>query len=167
MRNIYLVGMMGSGKSETARALAEILSMKAVDLDDLIVQEERRSINEIFEENGEAYFREVEAKILRHVSVKKNQVIATGGGTVLREDNRHVLLQTGKVIYLKTTLEMLWERLKGMKDRPLLKSADPKIVLERIFEERRPYYECFEDWVDTDMKTPEDVAREIAEMLEE
>ncbi|MBI4972054.1 MAG: shikimate kinase [Candidatus Omnitrophica bacterium] len=167
MRNIYLVGMMGSGKSETGSALAEILGMKAVDMDDLIVQEERRSLNEIFEQKGEAYFRELESRILGQISIKKNQVIATGGGSVIRDDNRHVMLQTGKVIYLKSSLDVLWDRLQGMKDRPLLKTADPKVVLERIFEERRKYYECFEDAVDTDFKTPEDVAREIAATLED
>ena len=128
MRNIYLVGMMGSGKTETARALAKILSLHAVDLDELITGEEKRSINKIFEVDGEAYFREVESRILAQVSIKKNQVVATGGGTVLKESNRHILLQTGHVIYLRTRLEMLAERLKSMKDRPLLKAADPKIV---------------------------------------
>lgn len=166
MRNIYLVGMMGSGKTETAKALAEILGMKAVDLDDLIVQEERRSVNEIFEEKGESHFREVEARVLRQVSIKKNLVIATGGGTVLRENNRKILMQTGKVFYLKASLEMLWDRLQSMKDRPLLKVAEPRVVLERIYEERRPCYEVFEYQVDTDLKTPEDVAREISEILE-
>ena len=162
MRNIYLVGMMGSGKTETARALAKKMGCAAVDLDELIVQEERRSINKIFEEDGEAYFREVESRILRQISIRKNQVIATGGGTVLSEENRHILLQTGHVFYLRTRLEILAKRLKSMKDRPLLKSADPQIVMERIFEERRPFYECFENIVNTDLKTPEEVAREIA-----
>lgn len=166
MRNIYLVGMMGSGKTETALALAEILGMKAVDLDDLIVQEERRSINEIFDQKGEAYFRDAESRGLRQVSIKKNLVVATGGGTILREDNRKILLQTGKVFYLSASLEILWERLQSMQDRPLLKVAEPKVVLERIYEERRPYYEMFENQVDTDLKTPEDVAREISEILE-
>lgn len=165
MRNIYLVGMMGSGKTETARALARKFGMKAVDLDDLIVEEELRSINEIFEKKGEPYFRDLETKVLQQISIKKNLVVATGGGTVLAEKNRRILLQTGRVIYLKTNINVLWERLKQMKDRPLLKAADPGIVLERIYEERRPFYESFEDHVTTDGKTPEEVAQEIEEIL--
>ncbi len=167
LRNVYLVGMMGSGKTETAEELAKLLDMKAVDLDDLIVDEEGKTINEIFDQKGEAYFREVESKVLSRISVKKNQVIAAGGGTVLRESNRKILLQTGKVFYLKTSLEILWERLKTMQDRPLLKAPDPKVVLERIFEERRPFYESFENQVITDYKSPHEVAREIAEILED
>ncbi len=165
MKNIYLVGMMGSGKTETGSALAEILGFKPVDLDSLIVEEEGRSINEIFDQSGEPYFREVESKILERISMKKKQVIATGGGIVLREENRRTMMQNGRVFYLKTNLDILIDRLKYMSDRPLLRAADPKVVLERIYEERRPLYESFEDQVDTDLKTPEDVAREIDEIL--
>ena len=166
-KNIYLVGMMGSGKTETAKGLAEILGMKAIDMDELVVREEGCSINQIFEEKGEAYFRDVESRVLRQISIKKNLVVATGGGTVIREENRKVLSQTGKVFYLRSSMDILWDRVKEMKDRPLLRVSEPKVVLERIYEERRPYYEAFEYQIDTDLKTPEDVAREIAKMVEE
>ena len=166
MRNIYLVGMMGSGKSETAKALARLLGMKSVDLDELIVQTEKQTINEIFERKGEPYFREVESRVLAEVSIHKNQVVATGGGTVLAEKNRKVLLQTGKIIYLKAGLGTLLARVQSKKDRPLLKSQDPLVVLERIFIERKPLYESFEEQIETDGKTPVEVAREIADMLE-
>ncbi|MBI4398864.1 MAG: shikimate kinase [Candidatus Omnitrophica bacterium] len=165
MKNIYLVGMMGSGKTETARALAALLGSKAVDLDALITERERRGINEIFDKEGESYFRDVESRILSDLSIKKNLVIATGGGTVLRESNRKALLQTGKVFYLETSLVVLWERLKMMRDRPLLQSAEPRVVLERILEERQPLYEVFENRVTTDYKTPDEVAREISKIL--
>lgn len=162
MKNIYLVGMMGSGKTTTGRALAKLLSIPFVDLDDEIEDDAGRSINEIFKREGEAYFRTIESKLLAQVSHGSNQVIGTGGGIVLNPSNSERMKSTGSVIYLKTSLEILWERVKEKTDRPLLATSNPRQTLTELFKIRAPLYEAAcETMFITDRKSPEAVAREI------
>ena len=162
MRNVYLIGMMGSGKTTSGRALAKLLSVSFVDLDDQIVEREGSSINEIFEKKGEPHFRKVETELLNQVSKTTNQVVATGGGIVLNSSNSDRMRNTGSAIYLKTSLDVLWERVKEKKDRPLLKSSDPRKSLADLFYKRTPLYESSADKVFlSDYKSPETVALEI------
>lgn len=164
MKNIYLVGMMGSGKSSTGRELARLLSLSFVDLDDWIEAQARKSVNEIFESEGEAYFRKLESELLNQVSSRTDQIVATGGGVVLNPANRDVMRKSGTVFYLKASLEMLWERVKHNRTRPLLATADPKASLADLFRRRTPLYETVADGtVVTDQKSPESAAREIYE----
>ncbi len=166
MSNVYLVGMMGSGKSVTAKKLAALLGCGFVDLDQWIEERHHRSINEIFEKEGEAFFRGEESEILKEVCGAGPRVVATGGGTVLRPENVERMRATGKIIFLAATLEVLWERVKAKKDRPLLKGQDPKASLAGIFQVRRPVYEKVCDFsVNTDGQTAEAVARKIMEAL--
>lgn len=165
MKNVYLIGMMGSGKTITGRALAKILSVPFVDLDDQIVQTAGHSINEIFKNEGEPYFRHLETDALTKVSGLKNQVVATGGGIVMDPKNREQLKKTGLVIYLKTDLETLWQRVKRKTDRPLLATANPKQTFIELFQKRAPLYmEAAERVVVTDQKSSEAVAEEINQM---
>lgn len=153
---------MGSGKTSSGRLLARLLSVSFVDLDDQIVEETGQSINDIFRTKGEAYFRKVESELLLRASKTTDRVIATGGGIVLKRENHARMKETGTVVYLKTSLEVLWERVKHNKERPLLATADPKKTLEGLFWQRSPLYEAAADAVFlTDRKTPETVAREI------
>ena len=162
MKNVYLIGMMGSGKTTSGRALAKLLAVSFVDLDDRIVEEAGHSINDIFKTEGEPYFRGVETKLLTRLSKLENQVVATGGGVVLDSSNREHMRNTGLVIYLKTSLDVLWERVKEKKDRPLLKSSDPKESLKDLFYKRTPLYESSSDkFFLTDHKLPEAVGLEI------
>ena len=162
MKNIYLIGMMGSGKSTSGRALAKLLALSFIDLDDRIVEQTGRSINDIFKTEGESFFRDVESKLLVQVSRETDQVVATGGGIVLNPLNREHMKDTGVVIYLKTNLDVLWERVKGKKDRPLLGLSDPKKSLADLFHKRAPLYEASSDQVFvTDHKSSEAVALEI------
>ncbi len=159
---MYLIGMMGSGKTTSGRALAKLLSVPFVDLDDQIIEHEGASINEIFGKKGEPHFRKVEAELLKQVSKTTNQVVATGGGVVIESSNREQMQNSGSVIYLKTSLDVLWERVRQKKDRPLLKSSDPKKSLADLFYKRTPLYETSsENFFLTDHKSPEAVAREI------
>ncbi len=159
---MYLIGMMGSGKTTSGRALAKLLSIPFVDLDDRIVEYEGESINEIFEKKGEPHFRKVETELLGQVSKIENQVVATGGGIIINPLNSERMRNTGFVIYLKTSLDILWERVKQKKDRPLLKSSDPKKSLADLFCKRTPLYESSSKKVFlTDHKSPEAVALEI------
>ena len=162
MKNVYLIGMMGSGKTSSGRALAKLLALPFIDLDDRIVDYVGHSINDIFKMEGESYFRNVESKLLLQVSHASDQVVATGGGIVLNPSNGDRMKNTGLVIYLKTSLNVLGERVKEKKDRPLLVASNPKRALADLFHERTPLYEEHADKIFlTDRKSPEAVALEI------
>ena len=166
MSNIYLVGMMGSGKSVTGKRLAPMLGSEFVDLDNWIEKRTGRPIREIFEKEGEPYFREQEAALLKEASGTGPRVVATGGGAVLRPENVERMRETGKVVYLEASLETLWKRVKEKNDRPLLKNGEPKQALARILGEREALYKTTCDFrVNTDGQKAERVAREIFEIL--
>ena len=166
MRNIYLVGMMGSGKSVTGKRLAIKLGYGFVDLDELAQHKSGKSINEIFETAGEKVFRDLESQILKDTAASEMKVVATGGGTVLRYANVELMKVTGKIIYLETSPEMIWQRIGDKKDRPLLKGGKPKEKLLEIYAYRKPVYEgCSNKTVNTDGKTAGMVADEIFEWM--
>jgi shikimate kinase len=158
--------MMGSGKTVTGEALADLLDYVFVDLDAEIQVKEGRSIPEIFSGSGEPYFRDVESSVLEHFSKQGGQVIATGGGIVLREGNVKRMKITGKVVLLKASAESLWQRVRYSKDRPLLNKPDPLGTLRQILKDREILYENAGHFsVVTDGKIAEDIASEIQEML--
>lgn len=123
--NLYLVGMMGCGKSTTGRALAQQLGYGFVDTDDLITQLTGQAITDIFAESGEAHFRQVESKVLSEVAAHTKLVVATGGGIVLDKKNWS-FLQHGLVIWLDVEPDQLWQRLQTDQSRPLLQNQIPK-----------------------------------------
>lgn len=168
MLNIYLTGMMGSGKSVTGWRLASKLGYVFTDLDELIQSRTKKTITEIFSSEGEDAFRHQEALAVREVSGLSSRVIATGGGTILKSSNVDLMRQSGKIVFLETSPDMLWERVKGKKDRPLLRGSDPKGNLMRIYAERQPLYENSKDFkVLTDGKTAAAVADEIFLLLKD
>ena len=166
LNNVYLIGMMGSGKTVTGQVLAGLLGDAFVDLDTEIRVREGRSIPETFAESGEPYFRDVESSVLEHFSKRHGQVIATGGGIVLREANVRRMRETGKVVLLKTSAQSLWQRVRHSKDRPLLNKPDPLGALQQILSDREAFYENACDFsVATDGKIADDVASEIQKIL--
>ena len=153
---------MGAGKTTTGRELARLLGLTFTDLDDLIVDQAGRSINEIFKKEGEAFFRKVEREVLARVASQSGQVVATGGGIVLDPVNRERIKASGMAIYLKTGLPVLWKRVQTKKDRPLLQTPRPEETLAELLRERAPFYEALADQSFlTDGKSPEAMAREI------
>lgn len=138
--NIYLVGMMGAGKTTLGRALAQRLGLEFVDLDRVLVEKTGVPVATIFEIEGEQGFRRREACALAETAAQDDRVIATGGGSVLSEENRRVMRDSGTVVYLRARLESLWERTRHDTARPLLKTPDPKGTLERLLGERDPIY---------------------------
>ena len=138
--NIYLVGLMGAGKTTVGRKLAKLLLLDFIDTDQLIEQRSGVSINHIFAVEGEIGFRDREAKLLAGISADRQAVIATGGGIITRLENRLVMRKYGQVIYLRTPVNILWKRLRSSKTRPLLQHADPKAKLEQLMLERDPLY---------------------------
>lgn len=137
--NLYLIGMMGVGKSTTGQRLAEILGYQLFDSDALITQLAGISINQIFAEQGEAEFRKLETQVLTELSAYTRLVIATGGGIVTKPANwSH--LQQGLIIWLDVPLEYLWERIQADTSRPLLKTENPYETLEKLMQQRRHLY---------------------------
>jgi shikimate kinase len=144
---ITLVGMPGSGKSTVGRHLARRLGLPFTDSDEVIEQRIGCTIREFFEREGEPRFRAIEHQVLEDLTRDGTRVLATGGGSVLREDNRAVLKRTGTVVYLRTAPEDLFRRLRQDLQRPLLQVADPLAKLRELYEQRDPLYREVADFV--------------------
>ncbi len=138
--SVYLIGMMGVGKSTVGQKLARKLNYRFVDLDHLIEKVSKQSIREIFSLEGEDYFRELESKVLAETSAYTRTVVATGGGIVLRQDNWSYL-RHGLIVWLDAPLEILLTRLAQDKNRPLLQVSDLSSTLANMLEKRLPFYQ--------------------------
>ena len=164
-RSLYLVGMMGSGKTSTGRPLAEQLGYGFVDADAVIEQAAGCSIPEIFERDGEAGFRALESQVLNAISQRHSLVVATGGGVVTQQENWG-LLHSGIVIWLDVVPEQLMQRLKADSTvRPLLQTDDPDAALNALLNQRRPLYAEADLTVVIDQETPDAVAEGILQLL--
>lgn len=164
---MVLVGMMGTGKTVVGRALARRLKRPFYDTDQMIEAKEKRPITAIFEKHGEPYFRELETAVVRELAEKPAAVIATGGGTLLRRENRELLRTRGLLIWLKADLDDLANRVaRGGAKRPLLKGAGDKERLRQLQAEREPVY-AEADWtVETAGKTVTGVVETILHRIE-
>jgi len=155
-----LVGLMGSGKSSIGRRLAIYLNVPLVDLDDYIVAKDGRAIPDIFAQDGESFFRQLETACLREV-LGRQAVIATGGGVVLSEENRKLLKDHPPVIWLKASPDFLARRIFGDSNRPLIAGekslSDTLICVQALADVRYPMYKACADFVlpRGDMKKPE------------
>ena len=138
--NIFLVGMMGAGKTTVGRLLASFLEKKFYDSDREIQKRTGVSIPLIFEIEGEAGFRKRETEMLSELLKTGNIVLATGGGAVLSAENREMLKRSGTVIYLRATIDDLWRRTRHDKNRPLLQTQDPRTKLTELYAQRDPLY---------------------------
>ncbi|GAB4053031.1 shikimate kinase [Spirosoma litoris] len=144
MKNIFLIGMPSSGKSTLGKRIADILHYRFIDTDKIIVREEGRSIPEIFAQSGEAYFREVERRVLRTIRPGDSLVVSTGGGMPCFHENMDYIKSTGVSIFLDVPVEVLVRRIlaHGHEDRPLNNPNDPELlaVLQKRYETRLPIY---------------------------
>ena len=138
--NIFLVGMMGAGKTTLGKALARSLGREFVDADRVLVERTGVPVATIFEIEGEEGFRRREAAVLAELCEHDNRVVATGGGAVLDAGNRHRMRKAGTVVYLRARLENLWERTRQDATRPLLATPDPRARLQELLHEREPLY---------------------------
>ena len=139
-RNIFLVGMMGAGKTTVGKALAQRLEREFVDSDRLLVERTGVPVATIFEIEGEAGFRRRESALIAELAGTTGRVVATGGGAILSPENRAVMRAQGLVIYLRARLESLWERTRHDTSRPLLATPDPRATLATLLEARDPLY---------------------------
>jgi shikimate kinase len=164
--NIFLVGPMGAGKSTIGRYLAEILDKQFKDSDHEIEKRTGASIPLIFEIEGESGFRGRESTMLRELSQEKDIVLATGGGAVLAEENREVLKQNGFVVYLFAKIDVLYQRTRRDRNRPLLNNGDRRKKLEEIMLTRDPFYREVADLViETDRRPARAVAKEVVDKI--
>jgi len=146
-QNIFLVGPMGAGKTTIGRHLAQALSREFIDSDRIIEERTGVDIPTIFEFEGEAGFRDREAAVIDELTLLEGIVLATGGGSVLRPENRRNLCARGFVVYLYTPVEIQLKRTEHDKNRPLLQTPDPLATLETLFRERDPLYREIADLV--------------------
>ena len=138
--NIFLVGLMGAGKTSVGKLLARRLGKTFVDSDHEIERATGVRIPVIFEIEGEAGFRARECRMLAELALRSGVVVATGGGAVIHEENRRVLVEHGIVVYLRASPHDLWQRTRHDRNRPLLQTADPLAKLTSLFNERDPLY---------------------------
>ncbi len=164
-RNIFLIGMMGSGKSQTGPVLAKMINYAFVDTDDVIEKASKQSISSIFEKDGEKVFRDVEKKVLKEISQHHSLVIATGGGLVTLPENWGILHQ-GIVIWLDLDLKRSIKRLESDQlRRPLLLGDNLAENFSQIYESRKPIYLESDLRIEVEDQSPYEVATMVAEHL--
>ena len=164
-RSLYLIGMMGSGKTSTGRPLAERLGYGFVDADAVIEQAAGCTIPKIFERDGEAGFRELESQVMSAICQRHSLVVATGGGVVTQRKNWG-LLHSGIVIWLDVMRDQLLARLRAdATERPLLQTPDPEAALDDLLAQRKPFYGEADLTVVIDQEDPATVADGILQLL--
>lgn len=166
MKNIFLIGFMGSGKSTIAKVLSEKLGVEQVEMDEMIVQEQGMPITEIFEKYGEEHFRDIETDLVRRLQEKDGVVVSCGGGAVLREANREMMKKSGAIVLLTAKPETILERVKHSTNRPILNGNMNVEYIAGLMEKRRACYEDAADFViETDDKSREEICEEILTKL--
>jgi len=161
MKNIYLVGFMGTGKTVVGREIARHKNWRFLDLDELIELKEKTAITEIFAKKGEPYFRKVESKALKEVAKEKNFVVACGGGIVIDPENIKTMKETGLMICLAAGAEVILKRISGHTHRPLLNVPDPRKQVELLLKLRAPYYAKAHKNIDTSKLSVKEVVNRI------
>lgn len=162
MKNIFLIGFMGCGKSTVAAWLSQNYGMEIIEMDQLIAEKEGMSIPDIFSEYGESYFRDAESKLLLEIQAKQKKVVSCGGGVVLRKENVECMKRSGVIVLLTAQSETILERVRDDDDRPLLRGNKNVEFISDMMEKRREKYEAAADIVIcTDHKSIETICNEI------
>lgn len=166
--NIVLIGFMGSGKTTVGKQIEKAYGYSFLDTDAYIEAREGRSINRIFAEEGEEYFRRLEAAILKElIANTSHALIATGGGMPLQKENARLLRELGRVFYLETSEEGIWNRVKDSHNRPLLECENPRQRIHELMNVRHPLYRSAAHvWLSTDGRRVEELAGEIYQTIE-
>ena len=161
---VALIGFMGSGKTTVGKILSRLLSAEFIDTDEQVEKKLKMSISRIFDNYGEAYFREAERNLLVELLRSgRRMVLSVGGGLPAYRDNMEILNRNALTVYLECDFETLWKRIAGDSARPLLRLG--KDAVRRLFEERKPFYEKAKLKLRTDLLSPSECAEEIARLL--
>ena len=163
--NIFLCGFMGSGKTTVGKALSTDLNMDFIDLDKLIEIENNESINEIFKNKGEDFFRNLEKEALKNVCKNDNQVVSLGGGAVLKQENVDIIKANGTLIFLEVEAKTVLKRLKNDTSRPLLNVDNKEAVIEKMLQERTPIYKNNADFTVNANKNSKNTASFIKKII--
>jgi shikimate kinase len=165
-KSVVLVGMMGAGKTAVGTQLARVLSVPFIDSDDAIVSAANRSIAEIFERDGEPFFRQKETQVIGRLLEGPPCVLSTGGGAFMSATNRDMIAAQGVSVWLSADLELLWQRVRHKTTRPLLHTPNPRATLKEIFDQRVPVYALADLKVDAAPELSiDDMARRVREAL--
>lgn len=165
-KTVVLVGMMGSGKSAVGQALARRLDVPFLDSDAEIEAAANRSIAEIFERDGEPFFRRRESEVISRLLDGPPGILSTGGGAYMTGENRAMISARGAAVWLRVELDLLWARVRHKDTRPLLRTPDPRATLEEIMIERTPNYALADLVVDAHASySIEDTAQKVTEVL--
>jgi shikimate kinase len=161
IRNIALCGFMGTGKSSVGRLVAETLHFAFLDTDTVIEARAGKSISQIFDEQGEAAFRELEKRIVKELALRDRTVISTGGGLVVDPENLESLKSHALVVCLWASPETIWSRVKNQSNRPLLNEADPLEKIRSLLAERAPCYKQSDVLLSTELRSAREVAQQV------
>ncbi|QYK43555.1 MAG: shikimate kinase [Paracoccaceae bacterium] len=165
-KTVVLVGMMGAGKTAVGTALARLLHVPFLDSDDEIVRAANRTIPEIFEREGEPFFRDKEAQVIGRLLRGPPCILSTGGGAFMSERNRQQVAEHGVSVWLRADLPLLWSRVRHKTNRPLLRTADPQATLAALLAQRGPVYALADVVVDAEAGLPvEAMARKVLAAL--
>ena len=163
-KNIVLVGLMGAGKTTVGEGLAKKYNLVFTDIDKVIEINAGTSISNIFATQGEGHFRNLEKEAVLTLSNKNGRVISTGGGALENEENLINLKNNGILVYLKTSPEVLYERVKSQHNRPLLQNENPHETLKELLKKREKNYLKSDIIIETDNKSIEQIISEIGEL---
>ena len=155
---------MATGKTAVGKELAKKKNWQFVDLDELIELRQKRTISDIFAKDGEPYFRKVEKRVLKEVSKEKKFVVACGGGIVLDKDNIKIMKETGIIICLTASPEVILERTSVYRHRPLLNVSNPRKQIELLLKLRAPYYAQADKTIDTSKISIREVVGKIVKV---
>lgn len=165
-KTVVMVGMMGAGKTAVGTALARVLAVPFLDSDEEIVRAADRSIAEIFERDGEPFFRARETEVIGRLLRGTPCILSTGGGAFLSATNRALIHEAGVSVWLRADLELLWQRVRHKSTRPLLRTANPRETLRGLYEARLPFYQMADLTVDSSADlSVEDMAHRVVEAL--
>lgn len=166
MDTIFLIGFMGSGKSTVAQELSKKLQANLVEMDERIVQEQKMTINDIFEKYGESHFRDVESQLVCDIVKEGNAVVSCGGGVVVRPENVERMKEKGMIIYLTATPETIFERVRYSTNRPILNGNMNVEYIKELMAKRKDLYEAACSFqVATDNQSVEAICQEILDKI--